>query len=92
MTITPEYFQDRLKERTAGLKGYINEKVIRSFYRGKRIGATRLDLEFSKLMRILSKTYIMSFHLPHIYSSSKIKKKSRMIHLQRMRVFLQRIK
>ncbi len=92
MNMTPDDFQRRLKERTNGLKGYINEKVIKSFYRGKRIGATRFDLEFSKLMRILSKTYITSFHLPHIYSSSKIKKKSRKIHLQRMRLFLQRIK
>lgn len=73
------------------MRGYINVKTMRGLYMGKRIGATRQDLEFSKIMRIISKVYLKNFHVNHIFSSSKIKKKSRSLHFKRIPVLLRLI-
>jgi hypothetical protein len=91
MTITKTQFNDKLIEKTHHLKGYVNAKTIKGLLIGKRIGATRLDLEFSKILRILSRVYIDKYHIPHIYYSNKIKRKSRPLHLKRMRKLLKTI-
>lgn len=83
--ITVAQFNEKLSERTKNLRGYVNMKTIRGLMTGRRIGATRLDLEFSKALRILSRHYLSLTHIPHIYHSSKIKKKSRQLHIKRMR-------
>lgn len=70
----------------------MNAKAIKNLYLGRKIGATRLDLEFSKILRILSRIYIKKYHVNHIYYSSKIKRKSRNLHFKRMRVLLKMIK
>jgi len=91
MKITTTLFKERLADRTKTLRGYMNMKTIRGLLVGKRIGATRLDLEFSKILRILSRVYVNNYHLPHIYHSGKIKRKSRGLHIKRMRKLLKMI-
>jgi len=66
-------------------------KTIRRLLIGRRIGATRLDIEFSKILRILCRVYVNNYHLPHVYHSVKIKRKSRDIHIKRMRKLLKMI-
>lgn len=91
MTTTAAQFQERLREKTGRLRGYISMKSMKGMLMKKRIGATRADQEFSKVLRIVSRIYIHRYHIPHLYHSSKIKKKSRDLHLKRMRQLLRQL-
>lgn len=88
LKITHAAFKDKIKDLMARLKGYINAKTMRALFLGKRIGATRQDLDFSKLLRILGRIYMQRYHFGHVYCSSKIRKKSKFLHVKRMRIVM----
>jgi hypothetical protein len=66
----------------------VNRKTIQSLLSGKKVGSTRLDLEFTKILRILSRIYINRYHLLNIFNSGKIRRKSRSLHVKSMRKLL----
>jgi hypothetical protein len=74
MVIKVEEFRSKLEERVKHIPGYINSKSIRRLLIGNPIGATKLDIDFRKLLRVTIRIYLHYNHLPHIYFSGKIKK------------------
>ncbi len=67
------------------MKGYINMKFIKGLKVGRPIGATKLDIEFRKLLRILCRIYNHNYHIPYIFHTTKIKRESRGLHLTCLR-------
>jgi len=81
-----------MRKKAQHLKEFVNMKIIRGIYMERRIGATSLDLEFSKLLKIASRVYLKNYNLNHIHCSTKIKKKLRPFHYKKMRALLKAIK
>jgi hypothetical protein len=90
MIITPNEFRTRVEASSRKMKGYINLKAIKLLLIGKPIGATKLDIEFRRLLRILCRIYNHNYHLPHIYHTGKIKKESRGLHMECLRKLAQK--
>jgi hypothetical protein len=74
MAIKETQFRAKLEEKGKQVNGYINVRNIKRLVVGNPIGATRHDIEFRRLLRILIRNYLHYHHVPHIYYSGKIKR------------------
>lgn len=74
LVIKEEEFINKLSEKSKLTSCYINGKNMKKLLIGNPIGATKVDIEFRKMLRTLIKLYLSLYHIPHIYHSGKIKK------------------
>lgn len=93
MTIKTEEFYLMLQKEEDKLEVYIPTKKMRRLWRGpqgivQHVGRKRREAEFSKILRILGKYYLMNYHLPYAYNSNKIKQASKRLHSQEIRRIL----
>jgi hypothetical protein len=84
-------FASKLEEKGMLANSYISSKNMKKLLVGNPIGATKIDIDFRKLLRVLAGIYLHYEHIPHIYQSGKIKKESRRLHLQSLRKLMKRL-
>ena len=91
MEISKAEFISKLSEKSRNLQTYISMRTLQKVIIGPSVCSSKNEKEYRRILRILIIFYLKYDHIPHIYSSGKIKKESRALHLTTIRKLINQL-